>query len=239
MSDYRRIWVEAIKANQRMVIERFDGTAEFERLLAKHPNDGMLFLERGEAFEYLKLLDEAEADYTQAEGCLTSPHWKEVARVALRRVRKTRTQSPSTRHVFSGTQQWDAFHRMHGLARVPHDIRKRAVPAIARIAAEPDSAAVDLRWCVEVVVGELEHRFGQGRSSKDLWQRIEDLRHLSTVPNTVVSQMDEVRRFGKQGAHPQGSVPPSDWVTGLAAFIGVFEWADKSLWHDRQSSPAT
>ena len=73
MSDYRRIWVEAIQANQRMVIERFEGAAQFERLLAKHPNDGMLFLERGEAFEHLRLLDEAEADYTQAEACLTSP----------------------------------------------------------------------------------------------------------------------------------------------------------------------
>jgi hypothetical protein len=109
MSEYRRIWVEAIKANQRMLLNRSAGAEDFERLLARHPADGMLFLERGEAFEWLKLLDEADADYRQAEVRLTSPHWKEVARLAQRRIQRTRAQKFGARFISCGNQALRRF----------------------------------------------------------------------------------------------------------------------------------
>lgn len=213
-----------------MILNRTAGAEEFDRLLARYPNDGMLFLERGEAAEHLNLLDEAEADYRRVEAHLTSPHWKDVARLAQRRVHKTRTQPGRRRFVTTGHQQWDAFHRLHGLAQLPHDVRRRALSAIARISAEPESAAVDLRWCIEVVVGELERQSGNGRSSKELRNRIEDLKQARQVSPTVAEQMDSVREVGRQGAHPESSSRRPDWVTGLAAFVAVLEWAETRLW---------
>ena len=213
-----------------MLRDRAEGAQEFARLFEKYPDDGMLFLERGEAFECLGLLDEAETDYHQAEAHLTSPHWKQVAALAGRRVLKSRAQKTAARFVSVGDQQWDAFHRVHGLFRLPHDIRKRALPAIARIGAEPESAAVDLRWCVEVVVGKIEDRSGHSRSGKDLYQRIDDLKQSGLVSSTIARQMDSVREFGKRGAHPEGSARRADWVTGLSALVEVLAWAETKLW---------
>jgi hypothetical protein len=74
-----------------MILDHATGVQAFDRLLTRHPDDGMVFLERGEAAEHLRLLDQAEADHEQAEAHLTSPHWKEVGRLA-------RTPNPRDTH---------------------------------------------------------------------------------------------------------------------------------------------
>jgi hypothetical protein len=122
-----------------MLRDRDAGTRQFEKLFALHPDDGMIFYERAEAFEHLGLLNDAEADYKRAERFLTSPHWKDVARLAVVRVDRCRIKSADRS---CGVPQWDLFHRVHGVREVPHAIRKRALSAISRAATEPESAAV-------------------------------------------------------------------------------------------------
>src|SRR3989442_2283790 len=122
MSNYRRIWAEAIRANQSLALNRDDGTSMFEQLVRRHPEDGMIFYERGEAFEHLGFLDQAEQDFTEAARLLTSPHWKDVARLALHRIGRKRSADTKGRVVSVGTPQWDAFHRVHGLPQLPHDM---------------------------------------------------------------------------------------------------------------------
>ena len=239
MSDYRRVWVEAIKANQGMLVDLAAGKREFERLFATHPDDGMLFLERGVAFELLGLVDEATADYEAAQVHLTSPHWKQVARLAQQRTHTTREREVGRRFPSSGNQQWDAFRHVHGFARLPHDIRKRALPAVARISAEPESAGVDLRWCLEVIVVEIERRFDPVRPRKELFHRIEDLKLEGHIPGIVADQMQSVREFGKQGAHPHESTRPRSWATGLSAFVAVLRFAEENVWPLASRSNAT
>lgn len=224
---YRPIWGEAIKANQAMLHDRDAGNRQFRRLFELHPDDGMIFYERAEAFEHLGLLDEAEADYKHAERFLTSPHWKDVARLAVVRVDRRRTKAgvPSC-----GVLQWDLFHRAHGVREIPHEIRKRALSAISRAASEPESAAGELRWCIEQIVNKIESNAGISKGRRDLDKRIEALRKSKRIPQSLAARMDCVRWSGNAGLHGPMSAAKIDWVRPVTAFVTVMEWAGAEVW---------
>ncbi len=86
------------------------GEHAFDELLRRHPEDGMVFYERGEAFEYLGDIQRARQDYERAEQFILMPQWKAVVRRALQRV--TIPESFKT-----APAQWIASHAVHLVPR--------------------------------------------------------------------------------------------------------------------------
>lgn len=43
MSGFRKIWAEALRANQALALRQPGAEALFERLISKYPDDGMVF----------------------------------------------------------------------------------------------------------------------------------------------------------------------------------------------------
>lgn len=85
MSEWKRIWARAIKANQRMGDDLERGEAEFAVLLNTYGHDGMVYYSRGEAYEGRALQQLAVRDYQSAERHMPVLHWKAVARLDSRR----------------------------------------------------------------------------------------------------------------------------------------------------------
>jgi Flp pilus assembly protein TadD len=86
MSRWRDRMEEADAAKRMKLTDRAVGEAEFQRLLSAHPNDGMIYFKRGEAYEGLGVRDHAAADYRRAEELFPLEEWKDRARQALTRV---------------------------------------------------------------------------------------------------------------------------------------------------------
>jgi hypothetical protein len=82
----RALMAEANAAKRMTLSDRAVGEAEFQGLLATHPDDGMIYLKRGEACNRLGARDLAAADYRRAEGLLALEDWKVRACQALTRV---------------------------------------------------------------------------------------------------------------------------------------------------------
>jgi hypothetical protein len=80
MSQWRESMADADAAKRAMVRDRAAGEREFDRLLAAHPRDGMIYFKRGEAFEELGEAERAAADYRRAEELFPMEDWKTRAR---------------------------------------------------------------------------------------------------------------------------------------------------------------
>ena len=66
-------------AHNAMVQDRAAGEVQFQRLLARHPDDGMVYFERAEAYRQLGQHALALADYEQAVPLLQLKEWKQRA----------------------------------------------------------------------------------------------------------------------------------------------------------------
>jgi hypothetical protein len=227
MSESRNIWMKAIQANQELVLNRSKGETTFKRLLQSHPEDGMIYYERGEAYEYLKEFDLAETDYQTASKLLYAEHWREVARKAIARVQRKR-QSPS-----SEPQQeliWSIFHRIHTLPYLPHEIRYDTLSAITRLDSEPHSTALLLRLCLEsLVLILLDSAYVKYSDNDGVEKKIELLEEFDIVPSSIVAKMDAVRALGNKAAHPKKRRYIQSYAASAAAFIEVSEWANEYL----------
>jgi len=204
MSEWRRIWAKAIRANQKMCMNLEEGEKSFAELLRKHPDDGMILYSRGEGYERLRMWAQALSDYSEAARLMPAPHWKDVARAAADRVRceMTNLRTPAASLV------WTAFHRVYGAYRAPHRVRVEALSAITRFDSESASAAASLRNCLQEVVRELLGRFGADvaiRDDKELVKQIEWLSENGKVSSDVGALMGRVRRIGNKATHGKGA----------------------------------
>jgi len=151
MSQFRKVWADAILANQQLAFNRSKGEVAFKHLFEVYPNDGMVYYERGEAYEYLKVLDRAESDYRTAEGLFPLKHWKAIAREGLARIQHFRQPSSGQSKPPDDTQA-ALIHRLHSVPQLAHDIRVDAFSAIQKFDSEPHFAAAQLRVLYTVAV---------------------------------------------------------------------------------------
>ncbi|MGO9640243.1 MAG: hypothetical protein ACLP1Y_02920 [Candidatus Acidiferrales bacterium] len=86
MADSREIMNAASKAKDLLIKDRVQGERAFEALLKQYPFDGMIYLKRAEAWEFLEEIGLARNDYADAARLLTMPKWKQPAENALRRL---------------------------------------------------------------------------------------------------------------------------------------------------------
>jgi tetratricopeptide (TPR) repeat protein len=88
MSNWNEITRSASDAQKIMVGNKADGEEEFERLLRYYPNDGMIYYQRGQGFEYHEEYEKAARDLEKAEILFPMAKYKIMAREALERVRE-------------------------------------------------------------------------------------------------------------------------------------------------------
>ncbi len=233
MSQFREIWVKAIRANKELALGRPGAEREFDRLMREYPDDGMVFYERGEAFEYRHEVGRAEADYAAAERLFLVPHWQVVARMGRSRLHQQQQKFRESRMSQEPMTQWEAFHRVHTVPQAPHELRVHALSAIQRIDSEPGSAATDLRRCLEEVVqtklNRMQHR---PSGSFDLVAKIDFLKTAGAAPPHIAVRMHRLRQDGNQGAHGSAGRPQRTLNAILADFVAVLDWADSAVWHE-------
>ena len=88
MSNFRLIMEEANSAKVVMVSNIIEGEKLFDKLLSQHPNDGMIYFKRGEAYEALGNNDMAAKDYQIAIALFPMPEWKSRGKAAYERVKR-------------------------------------------------------------------------------------------------------------------------------------------------------
>ena len=86
MSDWAQITQYAVDANKMMVADRESGKERFATLIRNHPSDGMIYYQRGLAYEILDDLEFAKSDLEKAEILFPKQEYKEKTREALKRV---------------------------------------------------------------------------------------------------------------------------------------------------------
>ena len=145
---FREIWHKAIKTNQKMVLSKDNSGMPFDNLFMKHPNDGMLFYERAEAYECLGDFDKAKNDYVMALFHFPNPKWKNVAYEGLIRIQNVTGNQKKRRKL---DRRWNYFHRVHGFVYIPHNIRIFVLSALERYEEEKRLSIGELRICIEIL----------------------------------------------------------------------------------------
>ncbi len=213
--------MKAIEANQTLTISRSKGEVIFKKLLQDNPKDGMIYYERGEAYEYLNEIELAKADYESALKLLYAEDWREVARKAIRGI-------SGKGSVDSEDLVWSIFHRIHSLPYLPHEIRCDTLSAISRLDSEPHSTALLLRLCLEsLVLILLDSVYIKYSDDDDLEKKIDLLEDVNVVPPSLVSKMHTVRSFGNKAAHPKKRRLIQSYEISAKAFIEVAEWVNE------------
>jgi tetratricopeptide (TPR) repeat protein len=226
MSAFREIWKKAIEANHELALNKAKGESLFRKLLESFPNDGMVYYERAESYEYLRLLDLSESDYATAERFSPVRHWKEVAQKGVIRIQRKRQSLPDD----SPDTLWGIFHRIHALPYLPHEVRVDALSAIARFDSEPHIASSQLRSCREsITIAVFEKAYIRHADAKDLERKIALLDSLEIVPASISLDMDRVRDLGNKGTHPEKRRKGVNFSPSAVAFIRVAEWTNGFL----------
>jgi tetratricopeptide (TPR) repeat protein len=221
MSEWRDIWAESIKANKELIKNRIKGEVEFKKQLSQHPNDGMVFYSRGEAYEHLTELDLAMEDYKKAEINFPAPHWKELAKYALARVEKKKSTGKDDQ---IGNDIQDIIHRIYGVTCIPHKVRVDALSAIERFDSEPHMSAGLLRLCIEELVNTiLKNASIDYYANEELDRKIDKLEARGVITPLIASKMQIVRDLGNKGLHPGIDYRTIVYEPILDSFIAVLE----------------
>jgi hypothetical protein len=88
-ASWRDIMQQADSAKRTLRVSRAEGENEFRRLLERYPEDGMLYLRRGEGRMEVGDFSGAESDLLRAEELLPRAEWKQRAREARRKLPAT------------------------------------------------------------------------------------------------------------------------------------------------------
>jgi hypothetical protein len=124
---------EANHAARTLRGDRVRGELQFQQLLRRFPNDGMVYLQRAQAFEALGALEESAADYDRAAILLKYPSWIQKARDGASRVRQRQRSGSVKPAVVSGGQ---ASVSAEEFERATQEFRAREPRAVVYDAAQ-------------------------------------------------------------------------------------------------------
>jgi len=97
-ASWSQITRRAVQAKELMLTDLKQGEAEFERLLFLYPADGMVFYQRGLAYESLDIYERARDDYAQAEHLFPRTQYKLQARTGRAHVAKSLEERDKRAH---------------------------------------------------------------------------------------------------------------------------------------------
>lgn len=86
MNEWNLITLKSQHAKQVMMHDIAKGEARFKLLMEKNPNDGMIYFQRGQAYENLGIYEKAISDFRHAEKSFPIDTWEERARSAANRL---------------------------------------------------------------------------------------------------------------------------------------------------------
>lgn len=113
--------------------DRGRGELQFQQLLRRFPNDGMVYLQRAQAFEALGDLEASAADYERAAGLLKYPSWIQRARDGAVRVRQRQIPGSVKSAAISGRHPSVSVEEF---ARAAQEFRAREPRAVVYDAAQ-------------------------------------------------------------------------------------------------------
>jgi hypothetical protein len=226
-------WKHAIElageARYVMLADRVEGEARFSRLLARHPDEPLIYYERWLGYKALceDGLARREAQSIRrlhrAQGHGPSP---------VRRPPQRREERPDTPTAYGDMAAslvvGEARLSIDNLRRVPEHLRAGARLAMDRLMIDPAGAASDLRRLTESLAFSLLDP-SDDPPPEDLRAAIGILEARQIVPGVVADHMHIVRRSGNLAMHPRPGDPPlrpGDVVRSVRAFAVILKWLD-------------
>jgi hypothetical protein len=230
MSEWRIIWKKAFFANELLIKNKMKGEKEFKKILKKYKTDGMVFYERGEAYEFIGDYTNAINDYQKASSLFPAPHWQRIAKLGINRNLKKQ----SGKKYIHTDSQWSIFHRIHCLNNLDNLTKFDALVAITLLDSEPHETALLLRCCLESLVLSLLPDLPDSKEDECLQELIFKLQNYyrnnyKPIDDFTYSMMDKVRDIGNKAAHPRKRLTSIDFANSAKAFIVAAEWADEAL----------
>jgi tetratricopeptide (TPR) repeat protein len=220
---YREIWQKAIKANQDMVKNRDINGVAFIELFQKYKNDGMLFYERGEAFESLHEFSKAQNDYEQALLFFPNPKWRNIAYEGLFRLINPNSQLkvPSLSNLI-----WFYFHRVNSFINLPHEIRVFVLSSFERFGEEKRLSIGELRICLELIlIGIVEKNKDIINEEKTFCQIVNEQRGKNIIDTEVSKLMKDCWFLMSNIIHPLKNkiVRDEDYSFAITEFVRILE----------------
>lgn len=212
---WKQIMELAAEAGQKLKIDRKAGEGEFEKLLSVYPKDGMVYFQRGVAYESIKEFALAKSDYKVAKQYFPLDRWQWEAQNALDRlVEKTAeggTLSEARRHI-NHLERIDAF------------LKQKTLDALAH----PASAANKIRTCLEIFLKKLPKIYYRYQESTPPLSWIQNL-NRELVPEIIISHMNTIKHVGGPGSHDTPRLELIDIFPSITAFVAVLEWWEEEL----------
>lgn len=221
MSLFREIWKKSIYYNQQMVLkEDQKGNTVFKDLINEFPDDGMVYFERGIAFETMGKYGLAKLDYEKAKELFPVPHWKKNADFYIER---TTLKKSNFNYVINKTDfnkyKLDILFTLHTYVFIPNKLRYLAISSVSRIDSEPEMAIIVFRTCIESALKEFENTPNNNTSN-----------HLETlitnlIPRELFQDFDNIRRQGNNAVHSNSETySDSDLIDILTNFINCMSF---------------
>lgn len=202
-------------ARETLLRDRTSGELQFSRLLARYPQDGMLYYERGVAYRELGLYALALADFECAAPLLMLREWKQRTLDAAAKLRQRLNGG-------LGGALTNARQRLDRLQRPDLHLTISLLEALEQVDVDPARAAVLLRDCLDRF---LRQAMPRGKSDHDDWRaRLQRLG--ARAPQAVVQHAQLVYVLGNLGAHPRPDQPltMADAYGSLNGLLCILEW---------------
>ncbi|MEN6478594.1 MAG: DUF4145 domain-containing protein [Anaerolineales bacterium] len=202
-------------ARQAMLRDRASGEVQFSRLLARYPEDGMVYYERGVAYRELGLYALALADFERAVPLLLLRESKQRALDAAEVLRQ-RLDGGLGGALTNARQRLDRLQRLDLLLTIS------LLEALEQVDVDPAHAAVLLRDCLDRF---LRQAMPSGKSDHDDWRaRLQRLG--ARAPQAVMQHAQLVYVLGNLGTHPRPDQPltMADAYGSLNGLLSILEW---------------
>ena len=167
----------------------------------------MIYYERAEAYEFLRLYDKAIFDYENARKFLDVEHWKYLSVDGITRVECKKNKTWENENQKNG--QWEVFHRLHCLDNIDALTKYDTYIAMALFDSEPRMTALLLRCCLEtILLSILPINFSYNNSNeRRIEQMIDTVKTLgqemkNPMDVSIYEDMDLARKIGIDAAHP-------------------------------------
>lgn len=230
MSEWRIIWKSALDANNDLIRNRRMGEIEFLELLHKYEDDGMVYYERAEAYEFIKDFENALKNFQKAEDNFPVEHWKRIARFGIDRINVKKVGgSYSCEEI-----QWQIFHQLHTLQNIDLWTKFDALVAMTLYDSEPHETALLLRCCLESLVLLLLPNSIEVENAKGLWELTNLLKkhyriNCKYIKPEIIRGMQDVRIIGTKAAHPKNRIGDNSFIYCVRPFILVAQWVNNEI----------
>ena len=220
MRNWKQITEMAADTRQTLTSDRVQGEQAFVQLLTLFPDDGMVFLQRGNAYATIGEFKLAKMDFEAAERLFPLERWRLVAREAAARI---------DQEFAAGGTIAEARRRINGLRKVDAGLKSSALADIEKAILEPETSGTELRKYLGKIVNKILSKY-HFPSKGALVDNITDLKDKAVIPEIEANHMHTIRIIGNRAVHrlDEPALQSSDVYPSVTALVAILEWMDKS-----------